>query len=287
MVSIIVINYNTFDFTVACIRSIQFFTKAVPYEIILVDNASTEKNPDEFLQIFPNIRLIKSTVNSGFSKGNNLGIDYATGNIILLLNSDTYLIEDAISKAMLFLAAHPEIGVLSVSLKYPDGRPQHYTRRFRSITNELLDMLRPLLYLLPYRRRARMMLNQYYNGDFDVAADWIGGAFFMFPAKVLQQLPGGRLDERYFMYGEDQLWCYQIAQVGYKCYNYSGTSVVHIEGGSTLQRKPRFQKELLERDITVYRWMGAGSFRYAILKAIFFTKKYVAYLIKRARFALQ
>jgi len=97
-VSVIILNYNTFQLTCNCIASVIEFTKDISYEIILVDNQSTECDADLFKDKFPFIKLIKSPENGGFAKGNNLGIGFATGELILLLNSDTYLSEDAISK---------------------------------------------------------------------------------------------------------------------------------------------------------------------------------------------
>ena len=81
-VSIIIINYNTFQLTCNCIESVAKFT-SVPHEVILVDNASAECNPDLFKEKFPFIKLEKNPLNNGFAAGNNLGINYAEGNVIL------------------------------------------------------------------------------------------------------------------------------------------------------------------------------------------------------------
>jgi len=97
MVSIIILNYNSFDLTCQCISSIYEKTKNVDFEIIIVDNASTLDNPDKFLELFPKIKLVKNTENRGFAGGCNDGIKVADGDNILLLNSDTKLLNDAIS----------------------------------------------------------------------------------------------------------------------------------------------------------------------------------------------
>ena len=109
-VSIVIINYNTFQLTCNCIESIIAYTKNVRYEIIVVDNASTKDNADDFLKKFPNITLVKSLENGGFAKGNNLGIAHAQGDTILLLNSDTVLMDDSISYAAKYVNDHPRIG---------------------------------------------------------------------------------------------------------------------------------------------------------------------------------
>ena len=103
LVSVIIVNYNSFALTSDCIRSVIEQTHDVDYEIILVDNASIECDPDKFLQKFPHILLIKSKMNGGFSFGNNLGIEKASGEYILLLNSDTILTEDTISRSVKYI----------------------------------------------------------------------------------------------------------------------------------------------------------------------------------------
>lgn len=284
MVSVIIINYNTFQLTCDCIRTVQASTKEVAYEIVLVDNASTIDNPDDFLTQFPDIILVKNPVNGGFAQGNNLGIAHASGDIILLLNSDTILHDDCISKAAIFLQhASNDIGVVSAHLTYEDGKYQHNARAFRSIRNELLDLLRPLLLLFPYRTRAQLMLNQYFKGDFDTYCDWVSGAFFMFRREALNALPGKQLDERFFMYGEDQLWCYQLAQVGYKSYFLSDVRLIHIANASTEPAKQlKLLKTMINHELEIMRYRKGASLYYYTFSLIFVTKERARYYIKVA-----
>jgi Predicted glycosyltransferases len=281
LVSVIIINYNTFSLTCDCIRSVQASTQGVPYEIIVVDNASPKDDPDEFLKVFPNIKLIKSGVNGGFAAGNNLGIENAAGDMILLLNSDTFLHEDSISRAADYLAVKDNIGALSVHLTYQDGRYQHNARAFRSIRNELLDLARPFLYLLSYKKRARLMLNQYFKGDINLECDWVSGAFFMFRKKALEKLPGQKLDERFFMYGEDQLWCYQFQEQGYKNFFLADTKLVHIANASTEPEKQRkLMKTMLANEFKIMEYRKGRSFYYYTFRLIFSLKEYARHYIK-------
>lgn len=282
MVSVIIINYNTFQLTCDCIRTVKTMTKGVDYEIILVDNASVAHNPDDFYREFPDIKLIKSPVNGGFSRGNNLGIEHAQGDIILLLNSDTILQEDCISKAAKYMQnSSEEIGVLTIHLTYTDGKYQNNARAFRSIRNELLDILRPLLLLIPYRLRAKLMLNQYFKGDFNTYCDWVTGAFFMFKRKILHELPDGKLDERYFMYGEDQLWCYQLYKLGHRSYFLADTQMIHIANASTEPEKQlKLLKTIINRELDLMKYRKGKSLYYYIFSAIFVTKEMARYYIK-------
>jgi GT2 family glycosyltransferase len=281
LVSIIIINFNTFELTCQCLESIKDHVRDVPYEVVLVDNASREKDPEKFKERFPFIKLIKSSTNLGFSKGNNLGIASASGDTILLLNSDAYLREDCISPVASKLD-ESHLGAVSVKLLYPDGRFQHTARRFRSIRNELLDLIRPLLLILSYRERAKLMLNQYFEGDFDTECDWVSGAFFMFRKEILTHLPNGKLDERFFMYGEDQLWCYQFAQLGYTNYYFSKYAAFHIANASTSSAQlDKVYKQMIKSELEIMQLRKGKATYYHIFKAIFVTKELLRLSIKK------
>ena len=284
MISVVIINYNTFDITCNCITSVLQHTKTSKYEIILVDNASTESNPDDFLIRFPNIKLIKNSENSGFAKGNNLGIKHSTGDVILLLNSDTYLIENTIDKTLTNFKSLVNIGFLGVKMTYPDGRIQYTARKFRTLKWELLDLFRFTLYLLPYNYRSSLMQGRYFKGDRDLECDWLNGAFLMLNRSVLNELPGSKLDERFFMYGEDHLWGYQFKKLGYTNYFYAGTSIVHINNASTSKEKRFSLLQIIyynELEIIKERY-GVGIYFYTLVliygfkeKTRMFIKKYL------------
>jgi len=287
LVSIIIINYNTFNITCDCIESIIQHTRKVSYEIILVDNASPNDNPDDFLNRYPTIKLIKSKENGGFAKGNNIGIAAAKGNIILLLNSDTILTEDSISVAAEELLKHNDIGALTVRLVYPDGKLQHTARKFRSIRNEILDLLRPFLMLLPYKKRADLMLNQYFKGNYNTYCDWVSGAFMMFNSSLLNLLPDKKLDERFFMYGEDQLWCYQFLKLGLRSFYHANTTVIHINNASTKPSKQlQLLKKFLELEIFLYEYRNGKNICYYIFKFILTCKEMFRYYIKAIMYGL-
>src|SRR5690554_5149363 len=130
-ISFIIINYNTFELTCKCISSIKTKVHDVGYEIILVDNASVEISADKFLEKFPDIKLIKSDVNLGFAKGNNLGISHARGNYICLINSDASLKSDFDTSAI-DLLKNNELGFLTGKLVFPNGEVQHNCQPFPS-----------------------------------------------------------------------------------------------------------------------------------------------------------
>jgi GT2 family glycosyltransferase len=280
IVSIIVINYNTFELTCDCIESVIKYT-TVPYEIILVDNNSSERDANDFFERFPDIVLIKSTENTGFAKGNNIGIESAQGDLILLLNSDTYIKDDSISKATQYYFTLQVPGALSIKILYPDGKFQHTARKFRSIKNELIDLVKPLLYFLPYQIRARLMLNQYFKGDFSTEVDWVSGAFMMFSKSILLRLPEHKLDERFFMYGEDQLWCCQFAALGYQNYYYADASVFHIANASTKSDKQlRLLRRMMKSELEVMEYRKGKGIYYHLFEVILLFKEVGRYHVK-------
>lgn len=286
-VSVIIVNFNTRELTTDCIRSVIQNTSGCDYEIILVDNASTECDPIVFKQEFPDIRLIKSGKNGGFAFGNNLGIKEASGDFILLLNSDTILKEDSISKAVSCFNQHPDVGVVGCRMIYPDGKIQFTARRFRTISWELLDLFRFIPYLMTYSKRSRLMLGKYFRHDEPVFCDWLNGAFFLFPRKILSELPENKLDDRFFMYGEDQLWCEQIKNLGYRILFYPGTTIVHINSGSTdLSKQLRLRRTMLKNELEIVLLRKKKGLYFFFFKIIYATKECSRNFIKSVYFHL-
>ena len=231
-VSIVILNYNTFDLTGQCLESVVKYTRDVSYEIILVDNASIECSPDKFLDKFPQLKLVKSPVNTGFTGGNNLGLEKAEGDYILLMNSDVILTENSILKCVNELKKDNTIGVVTCKLLYPNGGIQNQCQRFPSILRTWVELLR-IHKLMPEKIRARIMLNGFFDHLSNMDSDSVWGTFFMFPAKLLSQFPNKRLPEAFFMYAEDLLWCYLIKKNGHRVYYLADTSVIHYSKGSS------------------------------------------------------
>ncbi len=273
--SVIIINYNTFQLTCNCIASLQEKLLDVEYEIILIDNASVECNADLFKEKFPFIHLIKSATNTGFTGGNNLGVEAAKGAYLLLLNSDTELINNAPKICLDHIKAHKEAGMVSCQLQYPDGRIQHTCRRFRTIHWELLEIF-PFYKLLPKHKRERLMLHHYFDHQSFAEVDWVWGAYMLFPRSVIQQLPQKKLSDDFFMYCEDTLWCWDFKQLGYKIHFLPQAKVMHIHKGSVSKDKwvkirttsIKNHAELMKKFYPDFRWY--------IFAAIYFIKQYGA-----------
>lgn len=273
--SIIIINYNTFQLTCNCIASIKQKLLGMTYEIILVDNASTECDPDLFLQKFADINLIASTINTGFTGGNNMGIARAKGEYLLLLNSDTELINNAPKICYDYMQQHPEVGMSTAQLQYPDGRIQFTCRRFRTITWELLEII-PLYKLLPKKKREQLMLHHYFDHKSFANCDWVWGAYMFFPKKIIGQLAGHKLSDDFFMYCEDVLWCWDFKQLGYEIHFLPQAQVMHVHKGSVSKDKWITIRTTSIKNHAKFMKKYYPDWRWYIFAAIFYTKQYGA-----------
>ena len=229
MISIIILNYNTFDLACQCIESIYEYTKNVDFEIIIVDNASTMDESDKFLELFPKIKLVKNTENRGFAGGCNDGIKVAKGDTILLLNSDTKLLNDAISITYDFLNTHPNVSIVTCRLENIDGSPQNNCYHFPSISKTLIELLR-LQKFFPKSNLKKSLYGYFFDYDIIAYPDYIWGAFFMFPRKLLDIFPNQLLPETFWMYFEDMEWCWLARQAGYEVVFVPDGRVLHYGG---------------------------------------------------------
>lgn len=273
--SIIIINYNTFQLTCNCIQSLQEKITGIEYEIILVDNASTEKDPGLFKEKFPDIKLIISTTNTGFTGGNNLGVENAGGEYLLLLNSDTELINNAPKICLDYIRQHKEVGMVTCQLVYPDGRIQYNTRRFRTIGWELLEVF-PFYKLMSKPKREALMLHHYFDHQSFVKADWVWGAFMLFPKSIIGQLPQKKLSDDFFMYCEDALWCWDFGELGYEIHFLPEAKVMHVHKGSVSKDKWIKIRTTSIKNHAKFMKKFYPDLRWYIFAAIYFTKQYGA-----------
>ena len=230
-VSVIIINYNTFELTCKSIKRATENTHLCELEIVLVDNASTECNPNKFLEQFPNVKLIRSDQNVGFARGNVLGIEAACGEFIVLLNSDAFLLNPAIDLCAEFLSKNPKVGVVTGCLQYPEGRIQNNCQRFPSIWVWLFEMLR-LQKVLPKGTGGKVLMGSFFSYQELAFPDWVWGTFFMFRKSDLRLLPTQNLATDFFMYGEDMQWCWEFRKAGFLIAFLPEAKIEHLMGAS-------------------------------------------------------
>ncbi len=223
--SIIIVSYNTRDYLRDCLRSL--IAQDVEMEVVVVDNGSRDGSAVLVRDEFPRVRLIETGANLGFARANNLGMEEARGESVLLLNSDTVVKLGALKALAQFLDTHPDAAAVGPRLLNADGSRQLACYRFPSPGRAFRDQLflTALLANHPrwgdYRRWAH---------DSVRAVDFVIGAALLVRRAAIDQI--GLLDEGFFMYAEETDWCYRMHQAGWKVYFTPEAEVVHYGGGS-------------------------------------------------------
>src|SRR5258708_32277196 len=124
------------------------------------------------------------------------------------------------------------------------------------------------------KKRVDLMLGKYFDGTFNTTCDWICGAFFMFPKKIVSQLPEKKLNDDFFMYGEDALWCYEIGKLGYEIHMVASTEVIHLNRGSSdINNQIRTFKTMLQHELIVYRKRGNARWKVFLYELLYIPKE--------------
>ena len=229
--SVIIVNYNVCYFLEQAIKSTISASKGLDVEIIVVDNNSVDKSVELVSEKFPEVILIANKDNVGFSKANNQAMRIAKGEYILLLNPDTLLEEDTLSKCCDFMDANPDAGGLGV--KMVDGKGNFLPESKRGLPTPEVAFFKifGLSSLFPKSK----IFGKYHLGflpeDETNEVEILAGAYMFMRKTVLDKV--GLLDEAFFMYGEDIDLSYRIVKGGYKNYYFPETRIIHYKGEST------------------------------------------------------
>ncbi|MCD5968912.1 glycosyltransferase family 2 protein [Riemerella anatipestifer] len=228
--SIIIVNYNVTDLLLACIQSIEKYAAKVDYEIIVIDNCSTDNSWQKLRHTFPKVTFIALEENLGFSKANNIAATKAQGEYILLLNPDTELENYGLDSLLEFADGCDNLGCIGVRMHNLAG--DFLPESKRSVPNIINSFEK--LFLFTSRKNNR---KTYYRNDINeneiACVEVITGAFLLMKRELYLDIGG--LDERYFMYGEDIDLCYTLINKGFQNYYYGAYSILHHKGQSTVK----------------------------------------------------
>jgi GT2 family glycosyltransferase len=204
-------------------------TRAVSFEVIVVDNASSDGSTAMVSSKYPLVHLICNTANAGFGAANNIGAGAACGRHLMLLNSDALLITDTGAHLAAFLDEHPDAGCVGPRIELMSGAPQ--PRSFgnapslRTLFNDtfLLSSLMRGSSFFPgiYAHLPAGRLSQ---------VGWVSGVCMALPAAAYRQAAG--FNPGYFMYGEDMDVCLRLKKLGWNIYHIDDCAVRHLLGGS-------------------------------------------------------
>jgi len=265
--SIIIVSYNTSDFLKECLESIKKNTEGLNYEIIVVDNASSDNSLQVLRAKFPDVLVIKKQENIGFSKANNLGIEKSKGRYVLFLNPDTVVYKDSLLGMVKFMDEHKEAGAATCKLVMPDGRLDDASHRGFPNPWNSLSYFFGLSKLFPKSR----LFSGYSLGFMDFSKiheiDACAGAFMIVRKKAGEQIRWW--DEDYFFYGEDLEFCFRLKEKGWKIYFVPSVSALHYKGISGGIKK--VSKKITTASIETKR--RSTNWRFNAMK-IFYRKHY-------------
>jgi len=236
--SVIVVTYNARGHLERCLEAVA----DGPYEVIVVDNASTDGTQGFVRERFPSVRLIELPENIGFGAANNVGVEAATGHWYLLLNSDAWPRADAVENLRAFGEANPRVGVAGPRLVGEDGRLQKSVRGFPT----LWRLATEYLFLRKLAPRSRL-LNDFYGAGFDYRsprpAEFLMGAVLLLRREAVEEVGG--FDPAFFMFSEEVDLCYRMRAAGWAVEFTPEAEFVHLGGASTKPSWDRMFREQL------------------------------------------
>lgn len=260
-VHVVVVNYNTVGLLRQCLNHLFASHCDHPFDVTVVDNGSTESPLDLLSEQYPQVRVIRSECNLGFSGGNNLALrplvaKGPTGaarehSYILLVNSDLFVAPETIETLVDFAEARPTIGVVGPRVEKPDGTLDLACRRsFPTPANAFFKLFGLSRRFPGHARFAAYNLTNLDEGVL-TEVDAVTGACMLVRLSAIDMV--GLLDEEFFMYGEDLDWAYRIKTAGWQIFYNPATCVLHQKGATSARQSGRMIFEFYRAMNLFYR----------------------------------
>jgi GT2 family glycosyltransferase len=259
-VSFVIVNWNTKDILCQCIESIYKTVVAHSFEIIVVDNNSSDGSQNFIASAFPSVNLIRSAENLGFGRANNVGMEASTGRHLAVINSDVILLEGCIDLLVDYMDSHADVGMAGPMVLWENMTLQESVMRLPTYLNTLGQTF--LLDRFFRRLNAHLSVKEH-NELVDV--ECLVGCFMMVRHEVVQEVGG--FDKNIFMYAEEVDWCKRIKAAGWKIHYYKEARTIHLGGKSSGTRKLSLIIEMYKSRL--YYWKkhhgscGRFFFKYA------------------------
>lgn len=236
--SIVVVNWNTRQLLRECLESVRANAPA-SFELIVVDNGSTDGSVEMVRSDFPEVVLIANEDNRGFAAANNQGFAIARGTNILLLNSDTVVHGDVLAESVRYLERNPEVGAMGCRVLNTDGTVQLTCSRFPGLVAQF--MMASGLWKLKRPRFFGAYLMTDWQRDSEREVEVITGCYLLVRRVLIDQV--GVLDEDFFFFGEETDWCLRMRKAGWKLMFAPVGTITHH--GSASARKLNHKRDLL------------------------------------------
>jgi GT2 family glycosyltransferase len=242
--AIVIVNWNGGELLRRCLASVEQFPPNLAYEIVVVDNASTDGSREWLESLGDRVRLIRNDENAGFGRANNQAFAATTTPFLFLLNSDAELRAGAIDTLIETINSDERIGVVGPRLVNPDGTLQASVWRNPVTPFETVVNAFRLYKLMPGGLRGRVLLGYHWDHARRRRAQLLSGAALMVKRKLIDEVGG--FDERFHMYGEDTEWSLRIVRAGWWMIFEPEAEVLHRGGQSSLKRWTSLEQRRIE-----------------------------------------
>lgn len=227
--SIIIVNFNQKELTLACLGSIIKNQPAFSYEVIVVDNGSSDGSIEAISKIFPEVMILSLSENAGFGRANNLGVQKCSGELLLFLNNDTRVVNNVLSEMVNFLETQPQAAAGGAALTDGSGQPDIATGSFPGFRTEFFASLG-----LDKLFKKNPFFSTYYLNFLSLKqpleVDLISGADLIIRRAVFEKIGG--FDENFFFYYEDIDLCLRLKKAGYKIFYLPKAKIIHQRGST-------------------------------------------------------
>jgi N-acetylglucosaminyl-diphospho-decaprenol L-rhamnosyltransferase len=245
--SIVILNWNTRDLLAQCLASVYAYPPAGEFEVLVVDNASSDGSVQMVQEQFPQVRLIQNVRNVGFARANNQAILLSQGRYLLLINSDAIATPGATQSLVSLAEAEPHAGIVGARLLNRDGSFQASHTPFPTLGQEFLVLT----------GLGRLLKGPWFpsrgpeEGKGLQVAGYVEGACMLVRRQAFEEVGG--LDEGYFMYAEEVDWCYEMKKAGWQVWYQPAAKILHVGGGSSQHRRPQREADLYRSRVRFFR----------------------------------
>lgn len=253
--SVVIVGWNAKHYLELCLESLAKAPPRRSMEVLVVDNASTDGSVEMIRAKFPWVKLIKSSENLGFAKGNNVAIRQCRGRYIALVNPDVIVFPGCLDALADFLDQNPKVGNVGPRVLNPDMSMQSTCRRFPTLWNNFCSATG----LATKFKNSRFFAGEhmfYFPHDRTLAVDVLVGCFSMIRSEAFATV--GLLDEGLFMYGDDVDWCRRARNAGWQVVFYPGGQAIHDRGKITAPYPVRFA--VAQQRSVLYYWAKHHGF---------------------------
>lgn len=261
-ISIIIVSFNTCEILKNCINSLYTSNLNFLFEIIVVDNASTDSSVQMIESHFTDVILIKNSINLMFSKANNVGIKQAKGEYVLLLNSDTIVTPNQLEKLLFFLKKNPHISAVGPRILNFNGTIQSESFPFDDFRNLICNYLKLSKWPISNFFKLKLLPPGFigFQNGYARKTSWISGCCMLINKDKLQNCIG-YLDEDLLFYGEDVEWCYRAKKRGELVYILPQSEIIHLGGASTNGEVELIIKKNISNNYIKYLKKTIGPFQ--------------------------